>query len=150
MELRDLVPGVIGSFVGVVGWLLVGIYIQRRQFVRQARNAAKAVFFELDVNHVAVTVARDTGSFAKLDRSAYERLLPELATILPASELKVVVAAYMTHAGYEQMATAQLPGDVRHRALDAILAAHNRALDQLRMQAFSANERQAMQGEEGS
>lgn len=49
MEWRDLLPGIIGSFVGVMGWLLVGLYIQRRQFVRQARNAAKAVYFELDV-----------------------------------------------------------------------------------------------------
>ena len=45
MDLRDFLPGVIGSFVGVMGWLVVGIYIQRRQFMRQARNAAKAVYF---------------------------------------------------------------------------------------------------------
>ena len=68
MELRDLLPAIIGSFVGVMGWLLVGLYIQRRQFMRQARNAAKAVYFELDVNLTAVSVARDHGSFVDLDR----------------------------------------------------------------------------------
>lgn len=26
MELRDFLPGIIGSFVGVTGWLLVGLY----------------------------------------------------------------------------------------------------------------------------
>ena len=60
MELRDLLPGIIGSFVGVTGWLLVGLYIQRRQFMRQARNAAKAVYFELDVNRSAIEVASTT------------------------------------------------------------------------------------------
>jgi hypothetical protein len=30
--------------VGVMDWLVVGIYIQRRQFRSQARNAAKAVY----------------------------------------------------------------------------------------------------------
>ena len=62
MDWRDLLPGIIGSFVGVMGWLLVGLYIQRRQFVRQARNAAKAVYFELDVNLAALSVARSTAS----------------------------------------------------------------------------------------
>src|ERR687896_57822 len=81
MDLRDLVPGIIGSFVGVMGWLLVGLYIQRRQFMRQARNAAKAVYFELDVNVAALAVAREHGLFADLDRSSFERLLPALATL---------------------------------------------------------------------
>jgi len=74
MDWRDLLPGITGSFVGVMGWLLVGLYIQRRQFVRQARNAAKAVYFELDVNLAALAVARDHGLFADLDRSSFERL----------------------------------------------------------------------------
>jgi len=59
MDWRDLPPGIIGSFVGVMRWLLVGLYIQRRQFVRQARNAAKAVYFELDV-HLAALQSRGT------------------------------------------------------------------------------------------
>ncbi len=74
MELEQLVPGIIGAFVGVIGWLFVGVYIQRRQFMSQARNAARAVYFEVDVNRVAVTVARDFGSFTPLDRTSFERL----------------------------------------------------------------------------
>lgn len=148
MELRDLLPGIIGSFVGVMGWLLVGLYIQRRQFMRQARNAAKAVYFELDVNMVAVGVARDHGSFTRLDRSSFERLLPELATLLPADELKVVADAYMTHAGYQQLSTDEsLPPDVRRRALDGIGVAHEKALGMLRRRAFSTSEARAISGQ---
>src|ERR671914_494226 len=139
MELRDFLPGVIGSFVGVMGWLLVGMYIQRRQFMRQARNAAKAVYFELDVNIAAVSVARNHGVFADLDRSSFERLLPELATILAAADLRTVVDAYMTHAGYKQLASRDdLPAEVRRGALTAFVDSHERALTALRSCAFSA------------
>ena len=82
MDVDRFLPGVIGAFVGVVGWLLVGLYIQRRQFVRQARNAARAVYFEVDVNRMNVEVARDYGSFTPLSRSSFDRLLPELATVM--------------------------------------------------------------------
>lgn len=129
MDWRDLLPGVIGSSVGVMGWLLVGLYIQRRQFVRQARNAAKAVYFELDVNLASITVARDHGLFADLDRSSFERLLPELATLLSGPKLRTVVDAYMTHAGYRQLASREdLPAEVRRAALGAFADAHDRAL----------------------
>lgn len=149
MDWRDLLPGIIGSFVGVMGWLLVGLYIQRRQFVRQARNAAKAVYFELDVNLAAVSVAREHGLFADLDRSSFERLLPELATLLLAADLKIVVDAYMTHAGYRQLASdAAPPADVRRAALAAFMSAHERALATLQRCAFSAAESRAMGGEQ--
>ena len=145
MEWRDLLPGVIGSFVGVMGWLLVGLYIQRRQFVRQARNAAKAVYFELDVNLAALSVAREHGLFADLDRTSFERLLPELATLLSAGDLKVVVDAYMAHAGYRQLASRDdLPGEVRRVALGAIAAAHDRALATLSSCAFTRAEASAI------
>lgn len=145
MDWRDLLPGIIGSFVGVMGWLVVGIYIQRRQFVRQARNAAKAVYFELDVNRSTVAVAREHGLFADLDRSSFERLLPELATLLAAPELRIVVDAYMTHAGYRQLASREdLPADVRRAALGLFADAHERALSTLRSCAFSAAERDAL------
>lgn len=141
MELRDLLPGIIGSFVGVMGWLLVGLYIQRRQFVRQARNAAKAVYFELDVNLAAISVARDHGLFSDLDRSSFERLLPELATLLSATDLRVVVDAYMTHAGYRQLASHEdLRGEVRRVALTAFVDAHDRAMASLRACAFTRAE----------
>lgn len=146
MELEQLVPGIIGAFVGVIGWLFVGIYIQRRQFMRQARNAARAVYFEIDVNRVAVTVARDFGSFTPLDRTSFERLLPELATLLNPAELKRIVSAYMAHAGYQQASSGadQLPAEVRRRALESILAAHDQALETLRTRAFSAREARAL------
>jgi hypothetical protein len=146
MELEQLVPGIIGAFVGVIGWLFVGIYIQRRQFMRQARNAARAVYFEVDVNRVAVSVARDFGSFADLDRTSFERLLPELATLLGPAELQGVVSAYMAHAGYRQASSDadQLPAEVRRRALDSILAAHEEALATLRARAFSTREARAL------
>ena len=145
MDWRDFLPGIIGSFVGVMGWLVVGIYIQRRQFVRQARNAAKAVYFELDVNRSTVAVAREHGLFADLDRSSFERLLPELATLLAAPELRAVVDAYMTHAGYRQLAKQDdLPAEVRRAALATFANAHDRAIDTLRSRAFTAAETRAM------
>jgi hypothetical protein len=145
MDWRDLLPGIIGSFVGVMGWLVVGIYIQRRQFVRQARNAAKAVYFELDVNRSTVAVAREHGLFADLDRSSFERLLPELATLLGAPELRAVVDAYMTHAGYRQLASQNgLPAEVRRAALGTFAGAHDRAIDVLQSCAFTAAETRAM------
>ena len=145
MEWRDLLPGIIGSFVGVMGWLLVGLYIQRRQFVRQARNAAKAVYFELDVNRAALSVAREHGLFADLDRSSFERLLPELATLLGAADLRAVVNAYMAHAGYRQLAARDdLPEEVRRAALTAMADAHERALATLLGCAFSADEARAI------
>ena len=145
MDWTTLVPAIIGAFVGVIGWLLVGLYIQRRQFHRQARNAAKAVYFELDVNLATIGVARDHGLFTELDRTSFERLLPELATLLSASDLKVVVDAYMAHAGYRQLASRDdLPGDVRRGALTAIVNAHERALATLRSRVFTSAEARAI------
>jgi hypothetical protein len=42
MELEKLVPGMIGAFVGVIGWLFEGIYIQRRQVARSTMLFAPA------------------------------------------------------------------------------------------------------------
>lgn len=146
MDWRDLLPGIIGSFVGVMGWLLVGLYIQRRQFERQARNAAKAVYFELDVNRAALSVAREHGHFIDLDRSSFERLLPELATVLPAMDLKAVVDAYMTHAGYRQLASQdEVPAEIRRVALTAMADEHERALATLRAGAFTRAEARALE-----
>jgi hypothetical protein len=146
MQLENLAPVIIGAAAGAVGWLLVGVYMQRRQSTRQARNAARAVYFELDVNRVAVTVARDFGSFTPLDRTSFDRLLPELATIFSASDLKTIVTAYMAHAGYRQASEAadELPPEVRKRALDSILRAHEAALATIQKGAFSAEESRAL------
>jgi hypothetical protein len=151
MEMSALLPAIIGSFVGVMGWLLVGLYIQRRQFQRQARNAAKAVYFELDVNRATITVAREHGLLADLDRSSFERLLPELATLLDAQDLQTVVEAYMTHAGYRQLASRRdLPGEVRRAALGAFLDAHAHALDVLRTRGFTDREAKAVMARAGA
>ena len=146
MDIEHLLPGIIGAFVGVIGWLFVGVYIQRLQFMRQARNAARAVYFEADVNRVAVSIARDFGSFTPLDRTSFERLLPELATLFAPAELKVIVSAYMAHSGYQQAAsgTDQLPADIRKHALDGILAAHEQAMTTLRSRAFTVREAAAL------
>ena len=145
MEWQAFLPGIIGSFVGVMGWLAVGIYIQRRQFKRQARNAAKAVYFELDVNRSTLDVAREHGLFSTLDRSSFERLLPELATLLHAGELRTVVEAYKTHAGFRQLASREdLPEQVRRAALGTYADVHERAIGALRSRAFTRQEARAL------
>ena len=147
MDWQVIIPAIIGSFVGVMGWLLVGLYIQRRQFMRQARNAAKAVYFELDVNRATIAVAREHGLFSELDRASFERLLPELATLLAGPELRTVVDAYMTHAGYRQLASRDdLPTEIRRAALGTFVATHDRALATLRTRAFTAAEARAVDG----
>jgi len=60
-ELDRFLPGIIGAAVGVVGWLLVGVYMQRRQFARQAMNAGRAVYFELLINRMNVVVRARSG-----------------------------------------------------------------------------------------
>jgi hypothetical protein len=133
-----LLPGIVGAFVGVIGWLFVGMYIQRRQFMRQAKNGARAVYFEIEMNHVTVQVARQYGSYAPLSRTSFERLLPELATWLQPDQLQTVVTAYLGHAGYDQASSAsEFPPELRLQALTGILESQERALDLLRAKAFS-------------
>lgn len=140
-ELDRFLPGIIGAVVGVVGWLLVGVYMQRRQFARQAMNAGRAVYFELLINRMNIVVARDLGSFLPLGRSSFDRLLPELATWLPAEPLQTVVVAYMGHAGYASAGSERdAPAALKRVALDALEAAHRMALDALRPRLFSARE----------
>jgi len=85
-----LLPGIVGAFVGAIGWLFVGLYIQRQQFIRQARMGARAVYFEIDMNRVSVQVAREYGSYTPLSRTSFERLLPELATWLRPDQLQTI------------------------------------------------------------
>jgi len=133
-----LLPGIVGAFVGVIGWLFVGMYIQRRQFMRQAKNGARAVYFEIEMNHVSVQVARQYGSYAPLSRTSFERLLPELATWLRPDQLQTIVTAYMGHAGYDQASSdKEFPTELRQQALTGILESQERALNLLRAQAFS-------------
>jgi hypothetical protein len=146
MDLDRILPGVIGSVVGVLGWLFVGLYIQRRNVQREQRNAARAVYFELDVNRLNIGVAREFGTFTPLTRGSFERLLPDLAAWLPVDKLQLVVAAYLGHAGYGQAsADADLGPAQRRMILDALLAAHERALEVLAARLFSPAEARALE-----
>jgi hypothetical protein len=145
IELQTLIPGIVGAAFGALGWLFVGLYIQGRQNRRLARNAARAVHIELEMNRLNVITARDYGAFAPLSRSAFERLLPELATWLIASDLRTLAAAYMSQAGYEQARAApDLPVSMREQALSAIVAAHDEALALLAKLSFSRAERRKL------
>lgn len=80
MDVDRIVPGIIGAVVGVLGWLLVGVYMQRRQFGRQAKNAGRALYFELLLNRMNVVLARDYGSFLP---SAGRRLTASCPSLRP-------------------------------------------------------------------
>lgn len=139
--LVQFLVGVTGALLGVIGWLLVGLYIQKRAHDRQARDAGRAVYFELAGNRLTVFVAQQYGAYGSLSRSAYDRLLPELSTWLPASELQALVMAYLGHGGYEQAASdEEVPKDVRAVALGGLLETHETALRLLRDRVFSAKE----------
>ncbi len=137
--------GISGAIVGVIGWLLVGLFIQRRAHDRQARDAARAVYFELAANRLAVFVASQYDVFGPISDSAYQRLLPEVCTWLPASELQALVLAYLGHAGYEQASTdTSVPAPVRHQALAGLLEAHRVALELLQRRVFRAHELESL------
>ena len=38
MEVERLILAITGAIVGVLGWLLVGLYINRREYARRART----------------------------------------------------------------------------------------------------------------
>ena len=140
-----LVPGIVGAICGALGWLLVGLYMARRQYARTAKNAGRAVYFELVMNRMSLDVALEYGAFTPLGRSSFDRLLPELATWLAPKELQTIVAAYMSHVGYGQAAEdRQLPDDVRHQALSGILGTQERALSLLRGRVFTDHEARRM------
>ena len=141
MDFEKLFIGAFGAVVGVIGWLLVGLYIQGRVKERAAREAARVVYFELAANHLNVFVALEYGSFGSLSRTAYERLLPEVAAWLPIEELQAISVAYMGQAGYEQAGrAADIPPEVRRQSLLAIHNAHRTAVALLRARAFTKSE----------
>ena len=102
MSVEALMTAAVGAFFGAAGWLLVGLFMTRRQVERQSRNAARAVYFELTMNAIDIDVAEQHLVFQPLRRASFDSLLPELATWLHAEELETIVKAYMSHAGYEQ------------------------------------------------
>jgi hypothetical protein len=137
----QLVVGITGALVGVIGWLFVGIYIQRRETRRRARNAGRAVYFELGANLLAIFTALEYAMFGPLSRASYDQLLPELATWLPADELQALALAYLGQGAYAQVGEeAGLPPEARKASLSALLGAHQVALDLLRKRVFTPEE----------
>jgi hypothetical protein len=133
--------GITGALVGVMGWLLVGLFIQRRAHDRNARDAGRAVYFELWANRMTILIALEYGTFGALSRTTYDRLLPELSTWLPADELQALVLAYLGHGGYEQAATdEELTRDLRKATLSALLKTHGTAYKLLQHRVFSEHE----------
>ena len=141
MDFEKLFIGAFGAVIGVIGWLFVGLYIQRRAKDRAAREAARVVYFELAANHLNVYTALTYGAFGPLTRTSFDRLLPELAAWLPIEELQSVSLAYMSQAGYDQAAHAtDIPMEVKRRSLLSIHEAHRTAVRQLRARAFTTDE----------
>jgi hypothetical protein len=131
----------LGAAGGAVGWLVVDLYINRREAVRRARNAGRAVYFELSANQLVVFTALQYGSFGHLSRGTFDRLLPELATWLPAAELQAVALAYLGHDGYEQVRTdGSVPEEVRRVVLSGVNDGQILALELLRSRIFSTRE----------
>ena len=150
MKLEVLVPGIVGAFFGALGWLCVGLFMARRQAARQAKNAGRAVYFELSMNRLGVEMAREYDTFTDLARSAFDRLLPELATWLAPDELQTVVTAYAGHIGYTQARSdPTVPVELRRQALGGIRDAHDRAIRLLRARVFTEREAAAIEGPTG-
>ncbi len=141
MDFERIAPVIIGAVFGALGWLFVGLYMQRKANDRLARNAGRAVYFELAMNEIDVEVANTHGVFGQLRRGAFDRLLPELATWLEPDELETVVRAYMSHAGYDQaQRDEKLPPPVKTALLKRVLEEHATATSLLRKRVFSAKE----------
>lgn len=151
VPLPQLLVGITGAIVGVIGWLCVGIFIQRRDARRRARNAGRAVYFELGANLLALFSAIEYGVYGPMSRASYDQLLPELATWLPADELQALALAYLGQGAYAQVtADEDLPADVRRMSLSALLEAHRTALDLLRTRVFTPAEVASLDRHAGS
>jgi hypothetical protein len=141
VEAQQLLALAVGAFFGALGWLVVGLYMQRRASEKVARSAARAVYFELSMNATDVAVAAEHGVYQPLRRAAFDRLLPDLATWLDVDELNTIVTAYVSQAGYEQaQRDERLPAAVREALLGSVISQHNSAKDLLRQRAFSSSE----------
>jgi hypothetical protein len=141
MDAEKIGLALFGAVVGATGWLVVGMYLQRRDAGWRARSGARAVWFELGINRVAVDLALDHRVFTPLSRATFERLLPDLAMWLPFEDLEVVARAYQGHAGYEQAwREADLPDAVRDGVLSALATAHAEAHNRIGRRAFGERE----------
>lgn len=141
MEPSQVLSALIGACFGSLGWLFVGLYINRRTSLASARNAARAVYFELELNRASLELAETYGELLPLSRSTYEQLLPQLANLLGAGDLSTIARAYMSHMGYEQLRQSRdHPDDARSAALSGILAAQREAVRRLKAVAFTPAE----------
>lgn len=141
MTIEQVVAAAVGAFFGAAGWLCVGIYMQRRQSEREARNAARAVYFELTMNAIDIRVAAEHLVFQPLRRAVFDGLLPQLATWLQPDELETIVEAYMSHAGYEQaQRDDKLPPPVRIAVIRKVLEQHEAATQLLLARSFSTRQ----------
>ena len=141
MEVSQFLTALVGAFFGAAGWLFVGLYLNRKAAERAARNAARAVYFELAMNEIDIDVAVKHGVFNSLRRSLFYRLLPELATWLEADELESIARAYMSQAGYDQaQRDEKLPAPVKTALVGRVLTEHKQASDLLRRRAFTPKE----------
>src|SRR3954453_13885024 len=112
--------------------------MQRRQSEREARNAARGVYFELVMNETDIRVAAEHLVFQPLRRGSLDSQLPQLATWLHADELETIVKAYMAHAGYDQaQRDEKLPLAVRKAVLHKVPDEHRTATDLLLRRSFS-------------
>jgi hypothetical protein len=147
MQAAQLLSALIGACFGSLGWLFVGLYLNGRAARANARNAARAVYFELELNRANVELARDYGELMPLSRSTYEQLLPQLANLLRAADLSTVAAAYMSHIGYEQLRQSrEYPQDARAAALAGIMAAQEASIARLKAVAFTPAEQATLRG----
>lgn len=138
MSIETVLTAAIGAFFGAAGWLFVGMYLSRRQAEHEARNAARAVYFELSMNAIDINVAEEHLVFQPLRRGSFDSLLPKLATWLHADELETIVKAYMSHSGYEQAERDEkLPASVRKAVLHKVLEEHRAAMALLLRRSFS-------------
>ena len=120
VDLSAIGFAVFGAIVGALGSILAGLLLQRREGEARSRAAARAVWFEIGINAVAIDVARDHEVFSALSRSSFDRLLPDLATWLPLDDLQLIALAYQGHAGYEQAwRDTTIPQPVRHQVPSA-------------------------------
>ena len=141
MQASQLFSALIGACFGSLGWRFVGRYLNGRASRTSARSAARAVFFELELNRANAELGQTYGELMPLSRSAYEQLLPQLANLLSVADLSIVAAAYMSHVGYEQLRqTRDHPDAARREALVGILSAQRAAIDRLKAIAFTATE----------
>jgi hypothetical protein len=138
---QQFLIGIAGAVVGVLGWLLVGLLLQRREHRREAVNCGRAVYFELGANRLTLFTASEYGSFGPLVRSTFDTFLPQLATWLRPAEVQTLVLPYLGHAGYADLAQRDdLPDELRQAALASLAEAHDEALTSLKSKVFSSKE----------